>query len=74
MDKIDYALLVHDQDKPKNCTKFSGNQETKYPKTYYQFVRFLDNTNEASDIVPGLKFCDQTIFRVSFYQEIQYRE
>jgi hypothetical protein len=46
MDKINYTLLLHNQDKPKNCTKLSGNQEAKYPETYSQVVRFLDITEE----------------------------
>jgi hypothetical protein len=71
-DKIKYALLVQNQDKPKNCTKLSGNQETKYPETYYQAVHFLNITEEDSEIVPGSKYYDQTIFRVSFYQEIKH--
>jgi hypothetical protein len=54
-DKIKYALLVHDQDKPKNCTKLSGNQETEYPKLYYKVAHFLDFSEEYSEIVPGSK-------------------
>jgi hypothetical protein len=73
-DKINYALLLHDQDKPKNCMKLSGNQETEYPEAYYQVVRFLDYTEEDYEIVPGSKNHDRTLFRVSFHQEINYRE
>jgi hypothetical protein len=73
-DKNNYTLLVHNQDKLTNCTKLSGNQETEYPKTYYQVVRFLDHSEANSDILPGSKYHNRTIFRVSFYQEIKYSE
>jgi hypothetical protein len=70
-DKNFYTLRT-DQDKLKYCTKLSGNQETEYPDTYIQVVRFLDNIEEDSEKVPGSKFHDRAIFRVSFYQEIKY--
>jgi hypothetical protein len=70
--KINYALLVHDQDKPKNSTKLSRNKETKYPKLYLQLVRFLDNTKEDSEIVPGSKYYNRTVLRVSIYHKIKY--
>jgi hypothetical protein len=67
-----YALLVQDQDKPKNCTRLTGNPETDYPDTNIKVVRFLDNIEEDSEKVPGLKYHDRTLFRVLFYQEIKY--
>jgi hypothetical protein len=72
--KLTNALHVHDQDKSKNCRRLSGNQETKYLETFYQVSRFLDHTEEDSEIVPGSKYHDRKLFRVSFHQEINYRE
>jgi hypothetical protein len=55
-DKIKYALLVHNEDKPKNCTRLTSNPETECPPTYIQGVRFLDKFEEDSEKVPGLKY------------------
>jgi hypothetical protein len=65
-------IIVPDQDKISNCTKIQVLQETKFPESYYQVVRFLDNIEANSKKVPGSIYHDQTLFRVLFYQEIKY--
>jgi hypothetical protein len=72
-DKCHYVKLVPDQDKISHCTKLQVLQETEYPESYYQVVRFLDNIEANSKKVPGLFYHDRTLFRVLFYQEIEYK-
>jgi hypothetical protein len=69
--KNNYVKLVPDQDKISHCTKLQVLQETEYPDSYYQVVRFLDNIDDKSKQVPGLIYHDRTLFRVLFYQEIK---
>jgi hypothetical protein len=72
-DKYSYVSLVLDQDKITNCTKIQVLQETEYPESYFQVVRFLDNIEADSEKVPGSIYHDRTLFRVSFYQEKKLR-
>jgi hypothetical protein len=72
-DKYNYVLLVPDQVKISSCTKIQVLQETKYPESYLRVVRFLDNIEADSEIVPGSIYHDQTLLRVLFYLEIKYK-
>jgi hypothetical protein len=55
-----------------NCTKIQVLQETEYPESYYKVVRFLEYIESDSEKVTGSIYHDRTLFRVSFYQEIEY--
>jgi hypothetical protein len=58
MDKNSYTKLGPDQDKILHCTKLQLLQETDYPDSYYQVVRFIDNIEDNSEKVPDLIYHD----------------
>jgi hypothetical protein len=60
MDKYNYVKLVPDQDNISQCTKLQVLQETEYPESYYQKVRFLDNIEAVSKKVPRSIYHDRT--------------
>jgi hypothetical protein len=41
---------------------FQQLQETVSPESYYQVVRFLDNIEGDSEMVPGLIYHNRTMF------------